>query len=486
MYNFEISRQGAASYLVLRLQENDVVDNLALGMLRYNQIPGLLPMDSRWEKNSYAFYYNISSLTPLSHCYQQLANEKRLMRFLRDYCGVVKECAEYLLDAEGLYLDDEYIYVKTSTGEMFAPYIALQNRKHSYDAYRDFDHFAHRILDYLAPENKIGNLLMMSSFRHEYNPSGILKAIDAMETVSEHPIGPVRQTVQQKRPMPAKQKTPPQHFGNVIDIGAGEAPLQSRQNIVPPSSRGADVAVEVPPATSNVQQERGPEESKAKKKWSLFGKKDKNKSVSIATESPFAPSGDLSVEKNKKRSVPEKGNKELLEPAGPAHSNEGIAESLQSNKVVDVGFSPAYAPAAAESGYTINLNGLNSGVSFGTVLMPDNEKHGSEPENKKPTLWLVRRGTEQEIQITHSNFHVGRMIQGDEVVDFAVMTKTGFMGADHAYFTIRDDELFLTDNNSTNGTWINNEKLFPSQPKAVRPGDVVRMADEYFDIIERI
>jgi hypothetical protein len=138
--------------------------------------------------------------------------------------------------------------------------------------------------------------------------------------------------------------------------------------------------------------------------------------------------------------------------------------------------------SAGNGGYTVSFGSMDSGIQTGTVLMQEGM---GDSQGAAPTLWLVARADGQRVQITHSNFHVGRMLGRDEIVDYAVLTTTGFLGADHAYFQIKDGVFYLTDNNSKNGTWLNGNRLTPSCPYPVQGGDVVKMADITFDLQER-
>ena len=42
---------------------------------------------------------------------------------------------------------------------------------------------------------------------------------------------------------------------------------------------------------------------------------------------------------------------------------------------------------------------------------------------------------------------------------------------------------YLVDNNSMNHTWLNGQQLVSNQPYAVKAGDVIRMADEEFELL---
>ena len=59
----------------------------------------------------------------------------------------------------------------------------------------------------------------------------------------------------------------------------------------------------------------------------------------------------------------------------------------------------------------------------------------------------------------------------------------GYVGSEHAYFLCREDGVYLVDNNSMNHTWLNGQMLPANQPQPVKPGDVIKMADEELDVL---
>ena len=69
------------------------------------------------------------------------------------------------------------------------------------------------------------------------------------------------------------------------------------------------------------------------------------------------------------------------------------------------------------------------------------------------------------------------------MVDFCLTGGRNWVGTDHAYFLQKPDGVYLVDNNSLNHTWLNGRQLVSNQPSIVRPGDVVKMADEEFDVL---
>jgi pSer/pThr/pTyr-binding forkhead associated (FHA) protein len=64
-------------------------------------------------------------------------------------------------------------------------------------------------------------------------------------------------------------------------------------------------------------------------------------------------------------------------------------------------------------------------------------------------------------------------------VDYC-LTGNGNIGRVHARIVVRDDKVYIVDNNSTNGTYVNNTKLRAGQEQLLHNGDIVKLADEKF------
>lgn len=140
---------------------------------------------------------------------------------------------------------------------------------------------------------------------------------------------------------------------------------------------------------------------------------------------------------------------------------------------------PVSAPPQGQGGgYTYNLDGMDSGAPLATSPMMMDP--GALQEGGLKPLWLVRKSNGQRVQITHSNFHIGR---GQNLVDFFISTSTAFMGVDHGYVLIQGGEYFYVDNNSRNHSWLNGSLLEGSRPYPLHAGDNLRLADEYFDVV---
>ena len=102
------------------------------------------------------------------------------------------------------------------------------------------------------------------------------------------------------------------------------------------------------------------------------------------------------------------------------------------------------------------------------------------PAPQAAAIRLKRRRTGETASVNRPIFRVGRE---KRVADFCLGAETGYVGSEHAYFLCREDGVYLVDNNSMNHTWLNGQMLPANQPQAVKPGDVIKMADEELDVL---
>ena len=90
---------------------------------------------------------------------------------------------------------------------------------------------------------------------------------------------------------------------------------------------------------------------------------------------------------------------------------------------------------------------------------------------------LVRLTTNEQIQITGSDFTIGREYGS---VSYCIHDNSNISRV-HARFTVRNGKTYIADNNSGNGTYLNGERIMPGQVSELRSGDIVHLADEQFE-----
>lgn len=125
---------------------------------------------------------------------------------------------------------------------------------------------------------------------------------------------------------------------------------------------------------------------------------------------------------------------------------------------------PAPAPAPAPAGEPVTTV-LDEG-SEGTTILGEQINGGI----------LTRMSTNEQIVISRSEMTLGRERKS---VDFC-LEGNGNIGRVHARIVVRDGNVYIIDNNSTNGTYVNNTKLRGGQEQILNDNDIVRLADEKF------
>ncbi len=117
---------------------------------------------------------------------------------------------------------------------------------------------------------------------------------------------------------------------------------------------------------------------------------------------------------------------------------------------------------------------LLSGGGGGTVLLD------APPEEEKATFCLLRDKTGERIALGVFPFVVGAELGK---VSYCVRDN-GAVSRRHAVFTLQDGGCVVTDQSSTNKTYVNDVMLPPLVPHRLKNGDHIRLANEPFTFLE--
>lgn len=509
---------GTSTSLVLKLDQNDSIDSLAIGMMTNNEIQGFLPVRTRYINNEIYLYYDVSSLTPMSSAYHVLCQDKYLMHFLLSFCRLVKECDAYLLDSNKFLLSPEYFYMQMSTADAYAVYLPVADVGETATPYM----FIRELVSKIGTAAPVDSVIMPLLYRmviaeNNFSVDGLEKQLTELQT-----SGKMRQDTQASALINQSGATTqtPNGFANT-SVGSVSAPVnqgwnvsnQQVQTTATPVSNpipGPAESVQTPivqPQTEQTSDTKAEENGLKKLFGSLSGSMTKNTVKEAPQKEKNAKGLGLGGFGAKKKTqqddpfgfaVPDMNGGELPQEQIPAPETEPVEKKqpfisnpfakqaepvqaqpskvqAQNNPIVQS--TPANQPAQSGTagGYTYHLDGMDSGAPLATTLM------AGDGENDVRKLALVRRANGQHTVISHNNFHIGR---GQNMVDLYVDSKTMYIGADHAYIMMQGSEYFIIDNNSRNHTWINGEKIESSRPYPIHAGDILRLADEYFDVVE--
>lgn len=162
------------------------------------------------------------------------------------------------------------------------------------------------------------------------------------------------------------------------------------------------------------------------------------------------------------------GHENVSEETGPECASECDGESALGEADQDA--EPEFCPEpGSKSGPE-----LDEGSEGATTLLVPEEQF---------EYALIRLKTNERIQIPEGRFVIGK----SKYSDYRIAGNTTVSRL-HAVFERTDEQCWVEDNKSLNGTFVNNAKLAPAARIQLNAGDVVRMSDEdfLFEKVERV
>lgn len=436
--NVEYKRENHKSYLVLKdqniekqMEKEDKEGYYGVKMLCDNPIKGLLPLSLHVFNGEKELYYDISTRQPLNVLYEKKEMKKEdLERLFSGMKEALRNLEEYLLDTERLVIKPEYIYIHSadeSINLLFDPCERGEFEKEVYD-------FAEYLLERINNEDEQAVVYAYGFYRYIKEEQGDLS--EALERL----LGE-KEIIQDE----AATESPGEEsrdFGdkwNDLDFYADEedAPV-TREPEKGDEKKKYDQIMRM---TFFMVLGLGGIGILAYSVWkyhlnweNLFSQRE-----SIVGAGIFAVSAagaalfhlmDLLQKKQLEKAVEPSNEKEeevFIEKALTEVSYEEVAEEVLSTK------------AAEESFYE-------------TVLLQEN------CYQEQRILTGRIRGKQKQIDLSSFPFIIGKSKeQSDYVLEDSSVSRI------HARFTLRDDIVYLTDLNSTNGTCKNGIRLEPNE-----------------------
>lgn len=126
MGSFAFENQALGAFLVYYPSGEEQLDQMALGMLVHNRIPGVLPVNCIQMDKRQIVRFQISSLTALMGYWAGAISRQKLLPFLSSFCHAVLEVQEYMLDPNQFLLNWDQIFVDSLTGEAYLAYLPVR------------------------------------------------------------------------------------------------------------------------------------------------------------------------------------------------------------------------------------------------------------------------------------------------------------------------------------------------------------------------
>lgn len=466
--------QGTSTYLVYTVSEDDCVDSMSLGMLTNNRIAGLASVNFTQMDTTKYIKYDVASHISVKQFFSGPVNKKRLTGVFNGIVDAMLSAEDYMLDANSIILDLDYIFADVSTCETVLICLPIENPEAEtvdlgaffknimfstqFDQTEDCDYVA-KIMNYLngAP------IFSLTDFKE------VLNGLDTSARTQTR-VEPIQPTaVPEKEVVSERRFTPPAPVEKMEKE-------QPRVEVTPPRPTPPPT---VEPPVASVE--------KDEKKMTLFGLLSHYNKENAALYKAQKAEGKKQPKEKKvkedKKSKKKDTKKEKTPPSMgfviPGMEQPPIspkpsepATPTEMPKSFDRPNPAPYIPPvpqghSANYGETTVLGDMGDGKT--TVLIQNPAQMTS--------AYLIRKKTGEKILLNKPVFRMGKE---RSYVDYFIGDNTA-ISRSHANIITRDGKYFVVDTNSTNHTFVDGEMLQCNVETEISHGSVVRLANEDFE-----
>ncbi len=491
---FTIQTIGSTIFQSIMIGQQDLADEFSIKMLTNNEIQGMLPFSAIRKDMDMELRYNITSLIPLSQLMQEPLSKNKVLNILRSIVSAVISVEEYMLDATGLVMDEEKIYVNIATGEAELMYLPVVN---PYAC--DIIAFIKRLITcFQFDQNEDSGYVLQ--FINAFNSgsittiAGLSDFILSIEKKGEKSSSYVEKA---KKPTESevRQNIPVQQAAS---IQPQVSPMANGKSLVPKQDTAPVMVPPIPEIPFNPSVSK-PSNKEKRNRPSIFGK-SKDKQQDKPKNKLF---GGKNVQEQKIPAVPEKAmgfaipgvndlsglplspQEELAAqgiplpstpmPSAPAkvgsmkmQSVSPASEAIKAQPIMPVsGIIKAQSAGNLDYGNTIMINQNNSVV---TVMLDENGLDSNEPVRAS----ITRVANNQKMYMDKEVLKIGKE---SDYVDFYIGNNPTISRA-HADIIRNDGKYYIRDNNSKNHTYVNGEMIPPSQLIPISNNTKIMLSNE--------
>ncbi|HOQ02161.1 MAG TPA: DUF6382 domain-containing protein [Acetivibrio clariflavus] len=473
MKNFTFETQGANTYLVYEISDNENIDTLSLGMITHNKISGILPVVYTQMDNNKYLKYNISSKIPVKQFFSSVVSKKRLLGVLYSIANGILAAEEYMIEPSSLIFDLEYIYVDVSTCEAYMICLPILDKD----------------VDFVDLGSFFKNIVFSIQFDQTENCDYVAKLISYLNSNSVFSLVDFKQilfdlmnnNIPRKNVMPMqpaenepKQIVRAQNSGinsYAQDLRKPEPVVTQNNNFTVPKTsppkvnipenkpnkvnKPVNVGFEIPGMNNGMtafqkkENEKGKVKAEKPKKegkglFSFFTKKSKNSDDAKIAENNF--------------SIPSQEQGYVQQPF-PVQSQPNVQKVVSAPPV-------SQQESKLNFGETTVLSGLKLDE---TVVL------GGESLTVKP--YILRIKNNEKIYIDKPVFRIGKE---RSFVDYYISDNPA-VSRSHANIIIRDNNYFVVDTNSKNHTYVDGVMIQSNIEIKIEHGTKLRFANEEFE-----
>ena len=497
--DFTFENIGTNTFLVYEIKPTDVIDNMSLGMITNNKIPGLAQTQFMQVDTKKYVKYNVSSKISVKQFFTGSVNKKRLLGVFSGIVDAMLSAEEYMIDPASIVFDLEYIFSDVSTCDTVLVCIPLEKKE---SVNNDLGAFFKNIMfstqfeptencDYVA---KIINYLNSSPV---FSLVEFKKVIDecsgATQSSTHQQVVPQAQIQQSMQPQAASQTVQPMTQSQASVQPVMKQPVITSSPASPVNAPNNKVAtpqqMNVAPAVSAKSEnsmsmfnllchysKENAEIYKAQKQERKAAEAAKKAAGNQQSEAGFAVPNQPSSN-NVGFAVPGMPNQNAPVapqvakiPAQPVAPQQVAPQQAKPQPVVPQQVMPQQM-STANFGETTVL-GIDNNIGETTVL-------GMTSVNAEIKAYLVRAKNNERILIDKPVFRIGKE---KSYVDYFISDNTA-ISRSHANIMTKDGKYYIVDTNSTNHTYVNSTMLQSNVEVEVTSGTRIKLANEEFEFI---
>ena len=500
--------QGNNTYLVYEITENDIIDNLSLGMINNNRIPGLASVIYTQLDNRKFLKYNITAKVSATTFLAGAVSKNRMLGVFSGVSKALLSAEEYMLDANTILLDLDYIFVDVSTCEAELICLPIQMEEKNNDVVSFFKNIVFSVT-YDQTENcdYVAKIISCLNNHSSFSLSNFMQTIDELngkrinlqELQNSQQLHPVQKQVVNTEILPntgVRSGMEQTQQVNVVDN-------QSRnQNVTPDIviprriddsnlfkeyDRSVNASVEKKVKLDNTRKARDKNQrQEIKPDWSVPGA-PLDKGIRSAVDGNQQQIKSTTIEPNNQvtKTYP------VYPPISPYPpqpvKKQGFFSKIFGKKQSQ---QPPYpqqpvTPPGGGNGQwppqAVNPSQPARYMDFGETTVLSSEMTNGETsvlsslQEVKP--YLVRKKTGQKVTIEGPVFKIGKE---HNYVDYFIADNSA-ISRSHANIVVKGNDYFIVDTNSKNHTYVNGRMIQSNVETPLTHGSMVKLANEEFE-----
>ena len=470
MITFDIDEQKSGKYLVYYKKETDEVDSLVMGMMENNKIEGTVPCMKSQVDMVVSYRYDITGLQPVTEYFSGIVSKNKILKLIEEILEEKKLLEEYMLDMESVVLESRYMYVEPATGKVKCLLLPVKHENLPMDVFFRNLIFSMQY-DPAEDVSYVTKILNYFNGAEAFSVAGFKKLIEELKRQEPRPVIPAVQNV-------SSQSSKAQNPGTmVLNSGMAQKMGNNGQRYVNPNLNHrqdgtSGTSIKVPKTYSGTEKESSIDKEKTeqetdktpvKEKKGFFGRKDKGekekKGLFGKKEKPENNKGEVQAKPKSFHGIAIPGSDVVAESENTVDQKTVIPAQNVSMQM--------HTTTIQNFGETIDLQSYHDAIA----------EQENTVFNQEKKVCLIRKATKERFFLTKEITKVGR---SRENVDIYITDNTS-IGRIHAILYLQNGRVFVEDQNSKNGTFLNAHRV--TGREEVTSGAHLSMSNEDFEIV---